>query len=135
MQPAFKEVCRSPGCIELMNKSCDKMLPCGHFCCGFKGEAQCLTCLHPDCVAKNPEVTKDKTGEDYCSFCYTEGLSQAPSVQIKCGHIFHVDCLLERIKKRWPGPRIVFNFLSCSECNLRIEAPHCPVLNNEIVEV
>lgn len=38
MVPAFKEVCRSEDCIERMNNNCDKILPCGHFCCGFKGE-------------------------------------------------------------------------------------------------
>ena len=36
--PAFASVCRKNECIELMNKSCDKVLPCGHACCGFKGE-------------------------------------------------------------------------------------------------
>ena len=36
--PAFKEVCRSPDCISLMEKTCDKLKLCGHFCCGFRGE-------------------------------------------------------------------------------------------------
>jgi E3 ubiquitin-protein ligase MYCBP2 len=90
--------------------------------------------LHPECVEKNPDPTKGKTEDDYCSFCYTEGLSQAPSVQIKCGHIFHLHCILERIKKRWPGPRIVFGFLDCTECKSKIEAPHCPALHQELSE-
>jgi hypothetical protein len=38
MLPAFKDVCRSPDCIELMGKSCDKLLDCGHACCGCKDE-------------------------------------------------------------------------------------------------
>lgn len=38
LKPAFSNVCRKNECIELMNKSCDKMLPCGHVCCGFKDE-------------------------------------------------------------------------------------------------
>ena len=38
MLPAFKEVCRSADCINLMNNSCEKVLACGHFCCGFRGE-------------------------------------------------------------------------------------------------
>ena len=75
MRPAFKEVCRSQVCMDLMNKSCDKVLRCGHACCGFRGEEICLSCLHPDCVAANPDPTNGKTGEDYCSFCYAEGLA------------------------------------------------------------
>jgi hypothetical protein len=53
MNPAFKDVCRSPACIDLMGKSCDKILACGHACCGFKDEKKCLPCLNEECVAKN----------------------------------------------------------------------------------
>ena len=42
---------------------------------------------------------------------------------------------MKRIKMRWPGPRIVFNFLSCTECNTKIEAPHCRILHDELSEV
>ena len=52
VKPAFNDVCREQDCEDLMSKSCDKMLPCGHHCCGFRGEEQCLPCLHEDCVAK-----------------------------------------------------------------------------------
>jgi hypothetical protein len=38
MKPAFKEVCRAPECVELIGKSCDKILRCGHPCCGFIDE-------------------------------------------------------------------------------------------------
>lgn len=94
-----------------------------------------MPCLDPECVEKNEALTRGKKGDDYCVICYSEGYNQAPNVQLKCGHIFHVHCLHERIKKRWPGPRIVFNFLECPECKQRIEAPHCPSINNELVEV
>ena len=133
MEPAFKEVCRSQTCIEQMNNSCSKVKACGHVCCGFKNETKCLPCLDPACVEKNPDITKGKTGDDYC-FCFVEGLAQAPSVQLKCGHLFHIHCILKRIKGRWPGPRIVFNFLDCPECKQRIEAPHCPALHSELTE-
>ena len=57
MLPAFKEVCRSPVCIDLMAKSCQKMLPCGHHCCGLKDERKCLPCLNLECVKKNESDT------------------------------------------------------------------------------
>lgn len=57
MVPAFKDICRSPACIELMGKSCEKVNACGHPCCGFKDEQQCLPCLNEECVNKNEAVT------------------------------------------------------------------------------
>ena len=44
----------------------------------------------------------------------------------KCGHITHVHCLMERLKKRWLTPRIEFGYLACVDCKQRIDAPHCP---------
>ena len=54
---------------------------------------------------------------------------------MSCKHIFHVDCLLSKIKKRWPGPRIVFNFLECPSCKKTIDAPHCKLINEEMADV
>ncbi|MFS8160539.1 MAG: hypothetical protein ACMG6E_10120 [Candidatus Roizmanbacteria bacterium] len=54
LKPAFGNVCRKADCIELMNKSCDKMLACGHACCGFNDEKKCLPCLNEKCVEKAP---------------------------------------------------------------------------------
>lgn len=34
-------------------------------------------------------------------------------------------CVKENVSKRWPGPRIVFKFLNCTECNKRINANNC----------
>lgn len=54
LKAAFACVCRKSECFDLMQASCDKMLPCGHPCCGVKGEKTCGPCLHPDCIAKMP---------------------------------------------------------------------------------
>lgn len=54
LKPAFVNVCRKNECIDLMNATCDKVLPCGHPCYGVSGEKECLNCLHEDCVSKNP---------------------------------------------------------------------------------
>lgn len=53
---------------------------------------------------------------------------------IRCGHILHVHCLMERLKKRWLTPRIEFGYLDCVDCKQRMSAPHCPSINTEIVE-
>jgi len=81
MAPAFKEVCREQVCMDLMAKSCDKIHACGHVCCGFKNEAQCLPCLDPACVAKNAQPTNGMNGDEYCPICMVEGLNQGPCVR------------------------------------------------------
>lgn len=116
MKPAFINVCRQPACIDLTNKLCDKMLACGHPCNGFSGEGNCLPCLDEACVAKNPPATLAKNNSDYCVICYTSGLCEGACVKLTCNHIFHLDCILKKVKNRWPGPRIVFSYLECPEC-------------------
>jgi len=139
MVPAFKDVCREAECIELMNRSCDKMHECGHHCCGFKGEENCLPCLQEDCIEKFNETAAegDKildscTVDDYCEICYTSGLGDEPSVAIGCKHMFHVECLYKILRQKWNGPRITFAFLECPKCKKQISAPHCKTLNDEI---
>lgn len=74
VKPAFRAVCRQQACVEAMNKSCDKVLGCGHPCCGFKDERKCLPCLDEACVERNKDLTKGMKADDYCIICYTEGL-------------------------------------------------------------
>lgn len=134
MEKAFKEVCRDPGCVDLMSKTCNKMLPCGHVCCGFKDEQSCLPCLDSACVKKNEKLTNGCSGGDYCTICQVEGLESGPCVQLSCSHIFHLACISTKVRNKWPGPRIVFGYLDCPACKKRIKAPHCPVLNQELIE-
>jgi len=41
---------------------------------------------------------------------------------------------MTKIKKRWPGPRITFNFLECPSCKQRISAKHCPPIAIELAD-
>ena len=61
---------------------CDKTLPCGHTCCGVKGEEKCLPCLL-GCTSGDPKLKQD--ADDMCMICYTEGLSCAPCIQVTLG--------------------------------------------------
>ena len=135
MLPAFKEVCRNPDCITQIEKTCDKLLPCGHFCCGFRGEIKCLPCLDVACVKKKPDLTRSKTGDDYCTICQIEGLSSAPCIMTKCcGHIFHLHCLMKKFNYKWVTPRIEFGFLNCAGCKQRTEVPHHPQIHKIITD-
>ena len=39
---------------------------------------------------------------------------------------------MNRVKKGWNGPRIVFSFLQCPDCKQDIQAPHCPIMDAEL---
>ena len=132
MQPAFREVCRSPQCIETMGQTCEKILLCGHFCCGFKDEMKCLPCLNEECVKKNEQLTFAENSDSYCTICYTEGLGQSPCVQLECRHIFHFQCLINKVKARWNTPRINFSFMECPTCKNHLKADYCPELEKEL---
>ena len=123
-KPAFMDVCEEAACVDLMDQSCDKVLPCGHCCGGFRGEQKCLPCLHEDCVEKAPEQTLSETADSYCVICYVSALGEQPCVQLSCKHIFHVECLVRRLEQRFAGPRITFLFATCASCKTRVDAPH-----------
>ena len=117
-KPAFKHVCRNEACIKLCEKTCEKVKNCGHPCNGFKEEAACMPCLHQDCVKQNDVPTLGINDDTYCPFCFTECLRYGPCVQLKCKHIFHADCISEKIKRKWdPTQPINCNFIDCPACN------------------
>ena len=107
------------------------MLPCGHPCYGFRGESRCLPCLNEECAKKHPEL-HNVNEDEYCAICYTSGLGDAPCIMPDCGHICHIDCLLSRLKKRWPGPRITFSFCECPMCRKWASAPYSPEVTKEM---
>ena len=109
------------------------MLPCGHPCGGIAGETKCMPCLEPECIDRYNEkpttvvkIPDGHTVDDYCTICWSDGLRAQASVQLACGHIFHIDCILKRLKIRWITPRIVFGFLQCPTCKAKIVADHVP---------
>lgn len=63
-----------------------------------------------------PNLRPNVTSEDFCTICYATAVGQEPCVQLDCGHIIHYECVLAQVQKRWNGPRMIFNYLECSEC-------------------
>ena len=61
-------------------------MECGHPCGGIRGEAKCLPCLEPDCIAKQAgqigAPTQDK--DEYC-----ELVRQANEPEIHGGSVIH----------------------------------------------
>ena len=141
---AIGSVCTDPECLERSDVICDKTLPCGHACCGVKGEEKCLPCLN-GCAGDDSKLKQD--AEDMCMMCYTEGLAYAAciqvtiklifsviackfvrflsvllnfhfAVQLECGHLFHYHCCRNALTTRWSGPRILFRFMFCPLCTV-----------------
>lgn len=99
------------------------------------GFGACLPCLDESCFSAGsassssssaasggfPPLTDD--GDSLCNICYIENLSQAPCLQLRCGHAFHHACITKRLSTRWTGARITFNFMQCPLCKAEVDHP------------
>lgn len=126
--PPGRVACDKEECAERASHACLKPLPCGHLCYGIAGERSHLVCLHEDCS----DAADGVDGSDLCNICFCEELSAAPAIRLGCGHVMHYACALEKLRKRWPGPRITFGFMLCPIC--RREMSH-PALESELKEI
>ncbi|XP_029559556.1 E3 ubiquitin-protein ligase MYCBP2 isoform X1 [Salmo trutta] len=114
---AMGSVCSDPDCQEYTKLACSKTQACGHLCGGVRNEKSCLPCLH-GCNKSTGCLKQD--ADDMCMICFTEALSAAPSVQLDCSHVFHLQCTRRVLENRWLGPRITFGFMSCPICKNKI---------------
>ncbi|XP_062580615.1 E3 ubiquitin-protein ligase MYCBP2-like [Saccostrea cucullata] len=117
---AVGNVCSDPECQEHAKNACQKVLACGHQCGGIANEEECLPCLH-NCPPYQDKLKQD--ADDMCMICFTEALSAAPAIQLKCKHVFHLHCSRNILEKRWVGPRITFGFSLCPICKNPIDHP------------
>ncbi|XP_045202849.2 E3 ubiquitin-protein ligase MYCBP2-like isoform X2 [Mercenaria mercenaria] len=103
----------SQTCIrERKNNSCRKVHVCGHQCGGFLDEPVCPPCMQTGCASR----MEGQGGNDDCTICYTDPLSAAPVIELKCGHLYHLHCVKRVLESKWVGPRITFNFILCPLC-------------------
>lgn len=130
---AIGNVCSDAECQEHGRNACTKILPCGHTCGGIKNEESCLPCLHR-CPAPNQQMLK-QDADDMCMICFTEALSAAPAIQLKCAHVFHLHCTKNVLSRKWIGPRITFGFSLCPICKDTISHPVLRDLLNPIREL
>jgi len=109
-------ICGSEECQEKANLSCGLTHTCGHQCGGVRDESECLPCLHHCASEDELKVKLTQECDDMCMICWSDTLAEAPSIQLKCGHVFHYKCVLKMFESRWPGPRITFAFTQCPCC-------------------
>eukprot|EP00250_Pteridium_aquilinum_P018154 c23969_g8_i1 orf=150-2060(+) len=112
-------VCDAKECKKQLQQACTRKLECGHRCGGIKSERACLPCLEDGCREKAllPKGHSMPSADDWCTICMVEPLRSAPSIQLKCGHIYHFDCAKKKLKEGFPGPEITFGFLRCPQCS------------------
>ncbi|XP_052792731.1 E3 ubiquitin-protein ligase MYCBP2-like isoform X2 [Mya arenaria] len=118
---AIGNVCTDKECQVNAENACSKTLSCGHLCGGIRDENPCLPCLHQCRVDDREHLKQD--ADDMCMICFTEALSAAPAIQLKCGHVFHLPCAKEVLQNSWVGPRITFGFSLCPICKCNIDHP------------
>lgn len=121
---AIGNVCADMECQEYGRTACCKVLACGHVCGGVADEVVCLPCLHRCAPAHSTDQQRlRQDADDMCMICFTEALSSAPAIQLKCGHVFHLHCCKTVLTTKWSGPRITFSFSLCPICKANIEHP------------
>ena len=107
-------VCNDKECKERFIVSCKKVLKCGHKCFGVEHEKECPPCLDEKCKEFQGKFSQNK--DSYCTICH-EGLGNSPIAVLSCGHYVHYLCIKKRLEKKWPGPKITFNYCLCPTCN------------------
>ena len=132
VEMTFGRVARVPDARPLtLIGFCGEEHSCGHACKGCYGESEHLPCLEPEC-REEEQLTKD----DVCTVCKASGLGEQPSMKLKCGHIFHADCVREIVRHRWSTQRITFAFMHCPVCKAEIDGvDHIPEVRAELAQM
>lgn len=95
---------------------CDETLPCGHGCCGRKGEHSHPPCVELKCLQELGD------SNEHCVICYSK-YRYEPTIALYCGHMYHFDCIKTRIEGQWTGALINFEFLLCPLCKQMVIHP------------
>jgi len=132
--PALALVCNNAICLEKRAMSCRRThSECGHPCHGTIGEEHCMSCIEDGCPSKSAYCTQQP--DDYCNICFTEELSEAPCIELDCGHIFHFQCMRQRLelKQYLDTPSVSFSCAKCPLCNICIS--HNSLLKEELAPI
>ncbi len=60
-----------------------------------------------------------------CSHLQVEALKDAPCIRATgdCKHVFHYQCVKDKLAARWPGARVTFEFRGCPVCKQTLQHP------------
>jgi len=119
--------CRSDECMKMVYNLCTADASCKHPCTGMKGQT-CI-CLRPSCIEAQG-LTQE--GGDFCNICWTDELEAGTCLKLGCGHVFHRHCVEQRLRHKWSGARISFNYANCPLCSKPIESTPDYTINDHI---
>jgi E3 ubiquitin-protein ligase MYCBP2 len=111
-------ICDLDDCKEKVKNACTHVNPCAHLCPGVKDEPIHCRCLREECIEDN-----DLDGDDFCTICYIEPLNAAPCVDLPCGHLFHYQCVVEKLENGPASDYLSYQFADCPLCKKPIEHP------------
>jgi len=104
-------------CLPKLQNTHQGTHPCKHQkYCTSNHLGSCYDCIHPDCSRNGATL------EDDCQMCGVNRLKNAPIIRLKCSHIFHYDCVIDRLTKRWNTHEVNLKFTQCPLCNQNISA-------------
>ena len=129
-----KDECKANGKVHCMHKH-----PCGHPCCGVRGETRHVT--------KCGDAACNPGGVPNCVICL-DSINEAglPCVQLDCSHVFHQACLWGQLDGASndivPGKKLHFALMRCPECTVLMKGesvekkmePLTEVVNAALVE-
>ena len=129
-----KDECQANGRVHCMHKH-----PCGHPCCGVRGETRHVT--------KCGDAACNPGGVPNCTICL-DSINEAglPCVQLDCSHVFHQACLWGQLDSAIndivPGKKLHFALIRCPECTVLMKGdpvekkmePLTEVVNAALVE-
>ena len=91
-----------------------------------------MPCLNEDCLDKLEGNHLLPSGGELCTICYTGEPETEACVQLRCGHVFHANCVYKLLKFRWTTLKISFAFMSCPQCKQEIEEERCKEIGTEL---
>ena len=69
---------------------------------------------------KPPCVLQSAAENELGGICFTSELGAEPCVRMRCGHVFHANCVRMMLNYRWTTLRITFGYLDCPSCKQEI---------------
>lgn len=105
----------------MMIQTCEEKKEEVHNCCGHHHHHEEVK---PQEVVKGIKLNPSEENE-LCGICYTDELCEGPCARLRCGHVFHVDCIVQLLKHGHPTLRMSFAFMSCPACKAPIDVFDC----------
>ena len=84
-------ICSALECRRKGRAACTRLLRCGHYCGGLRGERECPPCLQEPCSLGAKDASAGGEGGGLCVVCL-DPLTAAPCLRLQCGHMLHLAC-------------------------------------------